>query len=46
LKHPKSSFKRRHFEPSLISEIGKTPVAERCEQEGAPRCRFEIELTS
>jgi predicted ArsR family transcriptional regulator len=31
---------------SLISEIVKAPVTERCEREGAPRCRFEIELTS
>jgi predicted ArsR family transcriptional regulator len=29
---------------SLVSEIVKAPVTERCEREGAPRCRFEIEL--
>ncbi len=28
---------------SLVSEIVKVPVTERCEREGAPRCRFEIE---
>ncbi len=29
---------------SLVSEIVKAPVTERCDREGAPRCRFEIEL--
>lgn len=29
---------------SLVSEIVKAPVTEHCEREGAPRCRFEIEL--
>lgn len=29
---------------SLVSKIVKAPVAERCEREGTPRCRFEIEL--
>lgn len=28
---------------SLISEIIQAPVTERCEREGRPRCRFEIE---
>lgn len=29
---------------SLISAIVNAPVTERCNREGAPRCRFEIEL--
>ncbi|MFL6337438.1 MAG: helix-turn-helix transcriptional regulator [Pyrinomonadaceae bacterium] len=28
---------------SLIAEIVRVPVTERCDREGAPRCRFEIE---
>jgi predicted ArsR family transcriptional regulator len=28
---------------SLVSEIVKAPVTERCDREGSPRCRFEIE---
>ncbi len=31
---------------SLISEIVKAPVAEHCEREETPRCRFKIELPS
>ncbi len=29
---------------SLVSEIVKAHVTEHCEREGAPRCRFEIDL--
>jgi predicted ArsR family transcriptional regulator len=31
---------------SLIAGIVKAPVSERCDRDGAPRCRFEIEATS
>lgn len=31
---------------TLIHEIVKAPVAEQCNREGRPRCRFEIEATT
>ena len=31
---------------TLIAEIVQAPVAERCDRQGAPRCRFEIDATT
>jgi predicted ArsR family transcriptional regulator len=33
-----------HLAETLVSEVVKAPVTERCDREGRPSCRFEISL--
>jgi predicted ArsR family transcriptional regulator len=34
-----------HLAESLVAEVVKAPVVERCDREGRPKCRFEIDAS-
>ena len=39
-------FSRDKLAETLIGEIVKAPVVEKCDRESRPQCRFEIEAKS